>query len=231
LRVRRVTGHFCQAAKGTLAPGRLLAVDISVALRKGVAALPQHGPSFHPAHVPVPIPLHNSTAVVNCGRGRGLGCAAKGYIRPCVGFTTDGLEVGWRWPRWCSKSSCHSAMSISTAFIAPIRLLQSPAPERRRRSFPRRSLAMTRTTTIARSAPRSSLPRTLSCSRRRNCRCRLFLDQSSTSLASRSISSCRGVCHFNPALRRSPDRLLLILGIAALFLRRRCSQDGTRPSP
>jgi hypothetical protein len=71
-------------------PGRLLAVGSSVALRKGVAALPQRGPSFRPAHIPVPIPLRNGTAVVNCG----LGCAAKGYIRPCIGFTIGGLEVG-----------------------------------------------------------------------------------------------------------------------------------------
>ena len=79
---------------------------------------------------------------------------------------------------------------------------------------------MTRTTTIARSVPRSISPRTLSCRRRRNCRCRLFLDQSSTSIASRSVSSCRGELHFNHALHRSPDlRLLLIFGIAARVFR------------
>ena len=92
----------------------------------------------------------------------------------------------------------------------------SAARERRRRSCPRRTPAMTRTTTIARSAPRSFSPRPLSCRRRRNCRCRSFLKPSNISIASRSFSSRRGARHFNHALLRSPDRLLLIFGIAAL---------------
>jgi uncharacterized protein YjeT (DUF2065 family) len=47
------------------------------------------------------------------------------------------------------------------------------------------------------------------------------------SIAFLSFSSPHGARHFNPALLRSPDRLLLIFGIAALvsFLRRRCPQD------
>jgi uncharacterized protein YjeT (DUF2065 family) len=47
------------------------------------------------------------------------------------------------------------------------------------------------------------------------------------SIAFLSFSSPHGARHFNHALLRSPDRLLLIFGIAALvsFLRRRCPQD------
>ena len=68
-------------------------------------------------------------------------------------------------------------------------------------------------TIIARFAPRSiSLP-TLLFPRRRNWRCRLSRNQSSTSIASRPFSSCRGERRFNPALHRSPDlRSLLIFG-------------------
>jgi hypothetical protein len=168
-------------------------------------------------------PLRNGTAVVNCGRG--FGCAAKGYIRPCVGFTTGGLEVVWRWPRWCCKSSCHSAMSISTAFIASTWLLQSPAPERRRRSFPRRTPATTGTTAIARFALRSTSRRAHSCRRRRNCQYRSFLDRSSIATASRSSSTRRGARRSNHALLQSPDGLLLILlPCRALF----CTGDARK---
>ena len=136
--------------------------------------------------------------------------AAMDHFARCVGFTTGGSAVVWRWPRWRCNSSSHSGMSISTASIALTPLSLSAVREPRRHTCPRRNPATTPTTTIARSAPRSFWPPTLSCRRCRNCRCRLFLERSSISLASPSISSCRGARHFNHALRRSPDRLLLI---------------------
>ena len=139
----------------------------------------------------------------------------------------------WRFGSWLALAALALQLVVSFGHVhldgvhRTYPFWRSTAREPRRRSCRRRTPATMRTTIIARSAPRSISPRTLFCRRRRNCQCRRCRERSSISLASPSISSRRGGRHFNRAPRRSPDRLLLIFGIAALvsFLRRRCSQD------
>ena len=63
--------------------------------------------------------------------------AAMDHLARCVGFTTGGLAVGWRWPRWRCNSSSRSGMSISTAFIVPTLLWQSSGSAAQASQLPR----------------------------------------------------------------------------------------------